>query len=162
MKEDELPQAEPFPQQRVMEHPPVFYNINEVYSIRKETINSSNDQIYKRLSRQFQRIKRIKSEPNGPALLAVEYDYESSGVRREFKRLHELYNQSSKSHLIVKRRIEKMRQKVDRVKVEIERDEYAMVKEVDLTKLISKNGVQNVPSGQSATSLNLQGSKQKM
>jgi hypothetical protein len=53
----------------VVEHPQLFYRIDEVYSIRKESINNSNDQIYKRLSRQFQRIKRIKSEPQATAIL---------------------------------------------------------------------------------------------
>lgn len=60
MKEEEPHPSEHFTQ-KVVEHPPLFYGINEVYSIRKESINSSNDQIYKRLSRQFQRIKKIKA-----------------------------------------------------------------------------------------------------
>ena len=36
-----------------------------------------------------------------------------------------------------------MRQKVDRIKSEVERDEYSLVKEVDLTKLIGKGPNQN-------------------
>ena len=60
---------------KVHEHPQMFYSISEVYSIRKDSINSSNDQIYKRLSRQFQKIKKIKSESNSQSLLASEYDY---------------------------------------------------------------------------------------
>ncbi len=54
-----------------VEHPPNFYGINEVYSIRKETITSSNDQIYKRLSRQFQRIKKLKGEAGNGSVLSA-------------------------------------------------------------------------------------------
>lgn len=47
-------------QQKIVDHPPLSYSIAEVYSIRKESINSSNDLIYKRLSKQFQRIKKLR------------------------------------------------------------------------------------------------------
>lgn len=47
-------------QQKIVDHPALSYGIAEVYSIRKESINSSNDLIYKRLSRQFQRIKKLR------------------------------------------------------------------------------------------------------
>lgn len=46
--------------QKVVDHPSIFYSISEVYSIRKESINHSNDQIYKRLSKKFQMIKRLR------------------------------------------------------------------------------------------------------
>lgn len=36
-----------------------------------------------------------------------------------FKRAHDLYNQSTKTNLIVKRKIDKMRGKVDKIKSEI-------------------------------------------
>ena len=50
------------PQQpKTIDHSQMYYRIDEVYSIRKDSINNSNDQIYKRLSRQFQKIKKIKS-----------------------------------------------------------------------------------------------------
>ena len=55
-------------------------------------------------------------------MLSAEYDYDSSPFRRQLKRIHEQYNQSSKSHIIVKRRIEKMRNKVDKIKGEVEKD----------------------------------------
>jgi hypothetical protein len=138
MKEEEGNGGD-FGGQRVVEHPQLFYRIDETYSIRKDSINNSNDQIYKRLSRQFQRIKKIKAEPNAAALLTAEYDYESCPMRRELKHMHELYNTSSKSHLIVKKRIEKMRHRVDRIKNEAERDEYSSIKEIDPFKLLSKN-----------------------
>ena len=36
-----------------------------------------------------------------------------------------------------------MRQKVDRIKSEVEKDEFSLVKEVDLTKLLGKGSTQN-------------------
>jgi len=38
-----------------------------------------------------------------------------------------------------------MRQKVDRIKNEVEKDEFSLVKEVDLTKLLGKSTTQNQP-----------------
>lgn len=43
------------------EHPLTAYSIAEIYSIRKESINSATDQIYKKLGKKFQRIKKLRS-----------------------------------------------------------------------------------------------------
>jgi hypothetical protein len=36
-----------------------------------------------------------------------------------FKKAHEIYNNSTKTHLIVKKKIDKLRNKVDRIKHEV-------------------------------------------
>ena len=41
--------------------------------------------------------------------------------------------------MIVKRRIDKMRNKVDHIKSEIEKDELNLVKEIDINKVINKS-----------------------
>jgi hypothetical protein len=45
-----------------------------------------------------------------------------------------------------------MRQKVDRIKNEVEKDEFSLVKEVDLAKLLGKNTSQNQPLPQNIQS----------
>jgi len=59
--------------------------------------------------------------------------------------LHDIYNQVSKTNLIVKRRIDKMRSKVDLIKAAVEKDEYTSVKDVDINKLLNKSGPQQQP-----------------
>jgi hypothetical protein len=71
-------------------------------------------------------------------LIAKEYDYESNPIRLVFKRAHDLYNQATKTNQIVKRKIDKMRGKVDRIKAEIENSELSLVLEVDINKIFSK------------------------
>jgi hypothetical protein len=146
MKEEESMVGEnqsSHPQQKIVDHPPLYYNISEVYSVRKESINNSNDLIYKKLSRQFQRIKKLRMEVQGSSILSPEYDYEGTSLRRDFRRLHDAYNTTTKANIIVKRRIDKMRNKVDAIKSEVERDELNAVQCVDVNKLINK--VQLVP-----------------
>ena len=56
-------------------------------------------------------------------ILAPEYDYDNnSNIKRDFRRLHDTYNTTTKANIIVKRRIDKMRTKVDQIKSEVERD----------------------------------------
>lgn len=140
------------PQQRIVEHPPLYYSTSEVYSIRKESINNSNDLIYKKLSRQFQRIKKLRMENQGTSILSPEYDYEGSSIRRDFKRLHDAYSSTTKANAILKRRIDKMRNKVDLIKSEAERDELNAVQGVDVNKLINKMAIQPSPAPPSAAS----------
>ena len=45
-----------------------------------------------------------------------------------------------------------MRQKVDRIKGEVEKDEFSLVKEVDLTKLLAKSTSQTQPVSQNIPS----------
>jgi conjugal transfer/entry exclusion protein len=109
------------------------------------------------LSKQFQRIKKLRAESNGNSILAAEYDYDNSSIKRDFRRLHESYNATTKANVIVKRRIDKMRNKVDHIKTEVERDELNSVKEVDINKMISKS----VQSASSSSNGAAQGSKSK-
>jgi hypothetical protein len=81
-------------------------------------------------------------------MIGAEYDYDNCPIRRDFKRLHDTYNQVSKTNLIVKRRIDKMRNKVDIIKASVERDEYTSVKEVDINKMLSKAPQQPQPQVQ--------------
>ena len=67
----------------------------------------------------LQKIKKIRAEPNATALLSQLYDYDNAPCRKDFRRLRELYNATSKASLIVKKRIEKMRSQVDKIKVEV-------------------------------------------
>ncbi len=55
-----------------------------------------------------------------------------------FKRARELYNQGTKTNLIVKKKIDKMRAKVDKIKTEIETSELSLISEVDINKIFSR------------------------
>lgn len=77
-------------------------------------------------------------ENQGSSVLAPEYDYEGSSIRRDFRRLHDAYNNTTKANVIVKRRIDKMRNKVDQIKSEVEKDELTSLQGVDVNKLINK------------------------
>lgn len=79
----------------------------------------ANDQIYKKLTKSFHRIKKLRADPNSSAIIAKEFDYESDPIRLTLKRARDLYNQATKTNLIVKKKIDKMRSKVDRIKNEI-------------------------------------------
>ena len=59
------------------EQPNPFYSTSEIYSIRKESINGSMDQIYKKLTKKFHRIKKLRAEPNASSLISAEFDYET-------------------------------------------------------------------------------------
>lgn len=146
-------EAPTHPQQKITEHPPLYYGISEVYSIRKESINVSNDLIYKKLSRQFQRIKKLRVESQGASLISPDYDYDSCPIRRDFRRLHDTYNATTKASLILKKRIDKMRNRVDQIKAEVDRDQLNAVQSVDVNKLINK------PPQQQATNANNQAAK---
>ena len=71
-------------------------------------------------------------------MLSQLYDYENVPCRKDFRRLREVYNGTSKASQIVKKRIEKMRSQVDKLKVEVERDEVAASREIDFSKLMGK------------------------
>lgn len=46
----------------------------------------------------------------------AEYEIENSKIRKDFRKVKDLYNTSSKSPLITKLKIEKMKRRVDKVK----------------------------------------------
>lgn len=77
-------------------------------------------------------------ENQGKDVIAPEYDYEGTSIRKDFRRLHEAYNSTTKANLIVKRRIDKMRNKVDQIKAEVDKDEAHAVQCVDVNKLLNK------------------------
>lgn len=76
----------------------------------------ANDLIYKKLTKSFQRIKKLRVDPNSNNLISKEYDYDNDPVRSAFKRARELFNLETKTNMIVKKKIDKIRNKVDRIK----------------------------------------------
>jgi len=76
----------------------------------------ANDLIYKKLTKSFQRIKKLRVDPNCNNLISKEYDYDNDPVRSTFKRTRELFNLETKTNMIVKKKIDKIRNKVDRIK----------------------------------------------
>ena len=123
----------PKPQPLEPEHPPALYTPQELPSIRKESFAISNDYVYKRLSRSFQRIKKMRND--APKLLEAEFNYEAYEPRLEFKRLRELYSKTSKSHLIHKRKVEKIKNAVDKVNKDVKNSQDFYIKDVDMGRV---------------------------
>ena len=46
--------------QKRVEHPPENYSLHEIYSIRKESTNHSNELLFKKLNKSFNRIKKLR------------------------------------------------------------------------------------------------------
>ena len=89
----------------------MHYSVTELYMIRRESISHSSDLIIKRLHRCFQRIKKFKDAKKEKEL-NESYEAESSQVRKDFRKLHELYKNGSKIPQITQLKIDKMRQRV--------------------------------------------------
>lgn len=53
--------------------------------------------------------------------------------------MKDLYNTSSKSPMITKLKIEKMKRRVDKVKNEVHKDQQYLTRDVDIMKLYMKN-----------------------
>lgn len=79
----------------------------------------ANAHIYKKLNKSFQKIKKLRSDPNNNNMLPKEYDYETDPIRITFKRAREIFNLETKTNIIVKKKIDKIRNKVDRIKTEV-------------------------------------------
>jgi hypothetical protein len=55
-----------------------------------------------------------------------------------FRRAHELYNIETRTNAIVKRKIDKMRSKVDRIKNEVENSELSLISDIDVNKIYAR------------------------
>lgn len=61
--------------------------------IKKESISHSNDLIVKRLSKCFQRIRKLKSENKE---VGGEYDRDGSNVGKSWRKVHDLFRHGCK------------------------------------------------------------------
>lgn len=102
--------------------------------IRKESFMHSNDIIMRRISRSFQKIKKMKQAGREKELYR-EYEQDSCEIRKAWRKVHDLFKTGSKTYEITQKKIDKMKARIDKVKREVNQDEMFLGKDVDINKI---------------------------
>jgi archaellum component FlaC len=66
----------------------------------------------------------------------VEVDYDQYQVKKEFQKLRDLYCRESKSNIVMKKNLEKLKARVDKVTRDIKIKEYLNLKDGDIARII--------------------------
>lgn len=88
--------------------------------------------------RGFHNYARMKNQGREKELFR-QYDYDSSSIRRSFRRVHDLFKQGSKAEQIAIEKRDKMKAQVERIERQIKRDEMMMARNLDISKLYIRN-----------------------
>ncbi len=75
----------------------------------------------------------------------AEFEYESFPIKKEFSGLRDIYSRESESGLVLKKNLEKLKARVDKVTKEIKMRDAMNLKDWDLSKTIKSSGSQTKP-----------------